>query len=1544
MYRKSKSLPSMFIRSVHKAIVLFSLVLGSLVAAGQPGVVPTLGKEFWIGFMFNPPTNPMQMNIFISSDVNTSGTVQVPLLGISIPFTVVANVTTTVNLSSADVMHTSSEVVENRGVLVTTADTVSVFAINFQTYSADASVIYPVQSLGTEYRIFSHRGLSFGQGNEYASEFLIVSSQDGTEVEITTTCDTEGGHAAGVPWVVQLDSGQSYQVKAVDGVEDLTGSTIIGTEASGSCRPFSVFSGTSCANVPNSCVACDHIFTQNLPRTSWGTRYHSVPFATTTSYAYRLMSDVDGTVIMVDGVTPIALDAGEWENVYDATAATCFTSDQPFAVAQYMQGVSCSGNGDPALLLLNAVEQRITDVTFATVESIVITDHYLNLVTSSTNVGSLTIDGIPIAASLFTAYPACPEVSYATLPISQGSHTLSGAEGFSAYIYGMGEAESYAYSVGSFSDAPILPVDTVLCGVDSTGAITLTAPGTIFDPYWSLYANPEDTLAVGVQYTFVPNGSDVYTVAGQEFLSGCSAQFLYSVEVADPPALNVTAGGAETIQVCAYAPVQLAVQPDPPGSYIYSWWPVADLSDPSIPNPIATPSTTTWFYSSVSTLNGCAVAFDSVLVTVVGGDVMIHEASPASTSLCLGDSVQFNVDIQQVVGADALNGTLGALWQNVAGGSIDAVCGAVEGDALYFNGPAPREAVTIGLPVPNGGTVRFALKVASGLAPCDNAEVGDNVLLQYSLTGGAPWVDIATYLEFNHPDLAMVDAVIPPAAYSANTFFRWTQTGTYAAGQDNWVLDAVTIAARGDAGLDLSWSPGADLQATDIADPWAFPSATGWYMITTTDPITACVYTDSVFVDVGEPFSIVVTSDTTLCDVAGILLEATPTSGSGHTWSWSPAATLTNATIENPTATPLATTAYAVEVTTEQGCVAQDTVTITVGQLLDLSVSVSPASICAGEEVQLTAAVAGGVTGVTHSWTPAVSIDDPSSASTTASPVVTTLFVDVVTDTLTGCVLLDSVLVEVTSLLNATATPDTLVCIGTGLQLQVEHDVPDPATITWEPAALLSGPNTATPIVQFDSTMVYTVMVTDVDGCSAFDTVLVTVDLSNIDILSDTAFCAGGSVLIDAGFPDYLHAWNTGATGQTLLADTSGSYTVTITSPEGCVRSHTTAVVVHPLPVVDLGTDPGLCVGESWTLDAGNILADHVWNTGATSQSITVQANGLYLVSVTDALGCSNADSVSLVFHPLPVIALTDTTVCVSEVITVDAGNPGSTYQWSTGETTRSIDVAGTSATLQVVVTTAENCADSADVSITFIPFPPLDLGPDTALCDGEAISFDVTGAGLTYLWSTGSQAPEATFTDDATVWSNVFNGYCTSTDTVALIFNPLPIARLAPSYETCLDVPPNRVLLDAGNDGCRYSWSTGDTTAVIEATEYGVHTVLITTPEGCSIEDGTVLLEYCPSVIHLPNGFTPNGDGVNDLFAPIGTNIATMELSIFDRWGQLIHTGQDANAFWDGTMDGTVVKDGVYVWRLICRFHVDASRTLAGPEEERTGHVTVLR
>jgi hypothetical protein len=311
-----------------------------------------------------------------------------------------------------------------------------------------------------------------------------------------------------VPWIVQLDSGETYQVKAFDAANDFTGSTIIGTPVSGSCRPFAVFSGTVCTDIPIGCYACDHICEQNLPTVVWGTTYYTVPFATTTSYTYRIMSHLNGTQVSINGGAPILLNAGQWQDFPNIPTAACFTGNQPYAVAQYMQGITCSGNGDPALLILNAEEQKIDNITFSTVGSTVITDHYMNVIVETASIGSVTLDGAPIPAASFVGFPSCPTHSYAQVTLVGGaagvSHTLNCPDGLTAYVYGMGSAESYAYSVGSFTPVPPLNIDSVFCGLDSTGTLTLAPPVPLFNPFWTVISDPSDTLFYGLSYTFTP--------------------------------------------------------------------------------------------------------------------------------------------------------------------------------------------------------------------------------------------------------------------------------------------------------------------------------------------------------------------------------------------------------------------------------------------------------------------------------------------------------------------------------------------------------------------------------------------------------------------------------------------------------------------------------------------------------------------------------------------------------------------------------------------------------------------------------------------------------------------------------------------------------------------------------------------------------------------------------------------------------------------------------------------------------------------------------
>lgn len=1508
-------------------------------ATAQSGVIPTMGKEFWVGFMQNYGGGGNQrIDLFISSYVNTTGTVSMPLLGYTQNFTVTANTVTTVTLPLTAI-HTGSEVVDNKSFLIQTADTVAVYALNFEDATADAASILPTQSLGTQYRVHCYYGLN-GWGT-LNSEFLIVATKDGTQVEITPSSPTLGGQPAGVPFIVNLDSAETYQVQAAAAGDDLTGTTIVGTAQSGSCRPFAVFSGSVCTNVPIGCFACDHVFEQNLPSNVWGTKFFTVPWQGPTSYTYRVLSGQNGTNYTVDGVAQPTLNAGQFQEVNYANTARCIESSVPISVAQFIQGQDCSGGvGDPALLILNAEEQKISNISFATVVSANINNQYIAVVVETASTNQVVLDGAPVPAASFTPYTSCSTHSYATLPLTQGSHSVSCPTGLIGYVYGVGSNyETYAYSVGSFTPVPPLQIDSVFCGVDSTGTLTLSPPVPINNPWWSVLSNPGDTLFQGLNYTFIPPGSDVYVVTGSEFLSSCEQEYFFSVEVDTPPLLTLSANPP---QVCAYTPVQLNVVADPPGTYLYNWWPDPQLNDGSLPNPVATPSQSGWYYVSVSTLNGCAVTVDSIFITVFPGDVLMHSATTPDDQLCLGESTALELEVQQAIATDELDLAPGVIWANAANWSISNACGAVSGNAFYFDGPGPRFAETVPFNVLAGGSVQFAIKIGAGLAPCENADAGEDVFLEYSV-GGGPWQPMQTLWEFLYPNFVTVSVPIPAAAQSANTAFRWIQPLSSGAGEDNWSLDNVVIAVNDQSNIQFNWSPSTGLNDPNLQNPTATPPATGYYYINSVDLLTGCTYSDSVLITVGTPFTLDVTNDTALCDVAGIQLQATPSAGTNHTWSWTPATNLSATFIEDPVATPVVTTEYFVTVSTPQGCTVTDSVTIVVNQLLSLTVTTTDDDLCQGESTQLFANVPGNPQNLAYSWAPASTVNDATIFNPTATPTATTTYVCTVTDTLSGCLLVDSVLINVSSLYDAIATNDTVLCDPVGFQLNVVHNVPN-ALVSWTPAAYLVNAGTDTPTIIFDSTAQYIVQVTDpVLGCSDRDTVDILVPFSDLVFYPDSSLCAGDSMLIDAGFPDATHSWSTGATSQSIWVSTAGVYTVTMTDTTGCQTSFTTTVTVDQLPVVTLGADTSLCFGEQWTLNAGNPGSAYLWSTGAATQTISVGTDDDYWVRVTDLNLCVNGDTATIVFDPLPVVDLSDTTVCVSESITLDAGNPGSSYLWNTGATAQTISINAATGTYSVVVTTPTWCRDSSDAVITFVDFPVVDLGADTALCETRTLTLNAGNPGSLYTWSNGSNLPSITIQDDAIVWVDVNNGYCVTRDSLEAVFNPLPEEIAASQLVVCLDVPPNKIVLDAGNPGCTFDWNTDETTQAIDVSTYGMYVVQITTPLNCTISDSVLVEEFCEPQFFVPNTFTPDGDGVNDLFGPDGYNIASVEMSIFNRWGELIFTGKDATAFWDGSVNGQPVQDGVYVWKCKYRFVEDVVG-FVGAEKEAVGHVTVIR
>lgn len=240
----------------------------------------------------------------------------------------------------------------------------------------------------------------------------------------------------------------------------------------------------------------------------------------------------------------------------------------------------------------------------------------------------------------------------------------------------------------------------------------------------------------------------------------------------------------------------------------------------------------------------------------------------------------------------------------------------------------------------------------------------------------------------------------------------------------------------------------------------------------------------------------------------------------------------------------------------------------------------------------------------------------------------------------------------------------------------------------------------------------------------------------------DTSFCLSSGITLDAGNPGSTYLWSTGATTRTINTKAIGQVSVTITSASGCVTRDTINLSLKPAPVVTLGPDTKICPGGSTVLDAGNAGASFLWNTGATTQTITASAAGTYVVTVNNG-SCSTSDTIVVTLHSAPVVNLgNDLNICTSDTVTLDAGNAGSTYLWSTGATTRTIRVSN-AGTYSVVVTNTNGCSSNDAVVVTNKPTPVSTFSVTVA--NGQSVTFQATTtAGLQFSWNFGDPTSAA--------------------------------------------------------------------------------------------------------------------------------------------------------------------------------------------------------
>ncbi len=461
----------------------------------------TKGNDFWMGFMENTTTSSIELTLYISSELNTSGTVSIPSISWSKSFSVTVGNITKVIVPTNSAMVVGSDKITKQGVHITSGENISLYAMNYDGNTFDGSVIMPVKTLSNEYYVSSYAGLDYF-GTVYPAEFLVVATEDNTTVQITPTTKTAGGKSANVPFSINLDKGETYQIQAADS-GDLSGTKIVSSGDNTSCHAIAVFGGAICTYVGD-CYACDHLYEQMYPTKLWGKEYVTVPLALRSQDTYKIVASTNSTTVTINNGSTITvnLNAGEQYAFTENQTTASIHANQPISVAQYCQGEGCDYQtiiGDPLMIVLNSNDHLLSYANFNEIYTYNIYNYYVNVLMKTAYTNQIKLDGNSIS-SYFSPVPSDPNYSYAQISTTQGDHILKADSGFIAYVYGLGNAESFGYAAGA------------------SGGYDLSSSG---NNYFSIVSNSDtlksslynDTICPGETVGFIaPSSVDTATI------------------------------------------------------------------------------------------------------------------------------------------------------------------------------------------------------------------------------------------------------------------------------------------------------------------------------------------------------------------------------------------------------------------------------------------------------------------------------------------------------------------------------------------------------------------------------------------------------------------------------------------------------------------------------------------------------------------------------------------------------------------------------------------------------------------------------------------------------------------------------------------------------------------------------------------------------------------------------------------------------------------------------------------------------------------------
>ncbi len=774
---------------------------------------------------------------------------------------------------------------------------------------------------------------------------------------------------------------------------------------------------------------------------------------------------------------------------------------------------------------------------------------------------------------------------------------------------------------------------------------------------------------------------------------------------------------------------------------------------------------------------------------------------------------------------------------------------------------------------------------------------------------------------------------------------------------------SVTVTG-GTTGYTYSWAPsgGTGPNATGLCQ--------GNYTVTVTDA-NGCTKTASVAIT--QPSGLTLTSSQTIISCSGACDASATVNASGgvtpYTYAWSPSGG------NNATANNLCAGNYTVTVTDNNGCAQTVSYNIPAPTPLGATsvnqINVACNNACTGSA---TIAASGGTGTYSYGWSPS------GGNGATATGLCAGTYTVTVTDA-HGCTITQAYTITQPPALTGAATSINPTCSNfcNGTATIAMSGGVSPYSYQWNTNPV-QNTQTATGLCGGS----FTVTATDFNGCTFTSSVTLvapppmTQSNSQVDVTCNSA-CNGSAVInVSGGTPNYTYNWlPSGGTNNSASGLCAGGYTVTVTDANGCTMTIAYTITQPNVLASSVNSVNPLCISQCTTLNCttsgGTTPYTYLWNTNQTGNGIQVcpTTTTAYTVTITDVNNCTTTATVQVIVNPPLAVTTTGGTICAGQNTNISASGSGGsgsgyTYTWNTGQTGTPITVSPTATTIYTVTLT-DNCGSPAatnTVQVTVNPLPTVLFVGDTLQgCAPLCVNFtNQTANSATCFWTTSAPSTSSNcnysycFTNAGSYnvsLTVVDNNGCQSQLTLNNYINVWPNAQASftMSSQTLSITDPTVCFTNGSLNATAYQWIFGDsanststqTNPCFTYNDTGTYCVTLIAKTNNNCPDTTIVCLYVEPdyAIYVPNAFTPDGDGINDLFFPqgIGIDPNNFEMWIFDRWGNNIWYSQKWGEGWNGHANGgkDIAQIDTYVWKINLK-------DVNGNKHSLIGHVSLIK